>query len=61
VAYRKLSASEAFWRPSNQMGIENTDLGGQQLGARPWRLKPGQASTRHSHFDQEERRPARAG
>jgi uncharacterized cupin superfamily protein len=58
VAYRKLPASEAFWRPSNQMGIENTDLGGQlgarQLGARLWRLKPGQASTRHRHFDQEE-------
>lgn len=53
-----LLASEAFWRPSNQMGIENTDLGGQlearQLGARLWRLKPGQASTRHRHLDQEE-------
>jgi uncharacterized cupin superfamily protein len=40
------------------MGIENTDLGGQlearQLGARLWRLKPGQASTRHRHVDQEE-------
>jgi len=58
VAYRKLSASETFWRPSNQMGIENTDLGGQleatQLGARLWRLKPGQASTKHRHFKQEE-------
>jgi uncharacterized cupin superfamily protein len=58
VAYRKLPASEAFWRPSNQMGIENTDLGHQlearQLGARLWRLKPGQASTRHRHFAQEE-------
>jgi uncharacterized cupin superfamily protein len=58
MGYRKLSASEAFWRPSNQMGIENTDLGGQlearQLGARLWRLKPGQASTRHRHFEQEE-------
>lgn len=58
MSYRRLSASEAFWRPSNQMGIENTDLGGQleakQLGARLWRLKPGQASTRHRHFDQEE-------
>lgn len=58
MAYRKLPASEAFWRPSNQMGIENTDLGGQleakQLGARLWRLKPGQASTRHRHFRQEE-------
>lgn len=58
MAYRKLSASEAFWRPSNQMGIENTDLGKQlearQLGARLWRVKPGQASTRHRHFEQEE-------
>jgi uncharacterized cupin superfamily protein len=58
VSYRKLSAAEAFWRPSNQMGIENTDLGAQleaqQLGARLWRLKPGQASTRHRHFKQEE-------
>lgn len=58
MAYRKLLASESFWRPSNQMGIENTDLGRQlearQLGARLWRLKPGQASTRHRHFDQEE-------
>jgi uncharacterized cupin superfamily protein len=58
VAYRVLSASDAFWRPSNQMGIDNTDLGGQleakQLGARLWRLKPGQASTKHRHFEQEE-------
>jgi uncharacterized cupin superfamily protein len=58
VAYRKLPASEAFWRPSNQMGIDNTDLGRQleakNLGARLWRLRPGQASTRHRHFDQEE-------
>ena len=53
-----LPASEAFWRPSNQMGIDNTDLGGQleaeKLGARLWRLRPGQASTRHRHFAQEE-------
>jgi uncharacterized cupin superfamily protein len=58
VAYRKLLASEAFWRLSNQMGIENTDLGKQlearRIGARLWRLKPGQASTRHRHFEQEE-------
>src|SRR3954451_2848285 len=40
------------------MGVENTDLGGQleakHLGARFWRLRPGQASTQHRHFDQEE-------
>ncbi len=58
MAYRKLPISEAFWRPSNQMVIGNTNLGDQlearQLGARLWRLKPGQSSTRHRHFDQEE-------
>lgn len=58
MAYRTLPASEAHWRPSNQMGIANTDLGKQlgakALGARLWRLSPGQASTRHRHFQQEE-------
>lgn len=51
--YRVLHASEAFWRPSNQMGVLNTDLAKQleaeTLGARLWRLTPGQASTRHRH------------
>jgi len=36
----------------------NTDLAKQleasALGARMWRLEPGQASTRHRHFEQEE-------
>lgn len=58
MAFRVLPAGDAFWRPSNQMGVLNTDLGGQleagQIGARLWRLKPGQASTKHRHFDQEE-------
>jgi uncharacterized cupin superfamily protein len=40
------------------MGVENTDLGKQldatTLGARIWRLHPGQASTKHRHFDQHE-------
>jgi len=40
------------------MKVENTDLAKQleaeNLGARLWRLKPGQASTKHGHFDQEE-------
>lgn len=58
MAYRRLSAAEAHWRPSNQMGVENTDLakqlGASGLGARLWRLAPGQASTRHRHFEQEE-------
>ena len=53
-----LHADEAFWRPSNQMGVLNTDLAKQLaadgLGARLWRLKPGQASTRHRHQRQVE-------
>ena len=51
--YRLLKASDAHWRPSNQMEVENTDLGRQlgaeTLGTRLWRLRPGQASTRHRH------------
>ena len=53
-----LRAAEAFWRESNQMGVLNTDLGKQlgsaTMGARLWRLHPGQASTKHRHVDQEE-------
>ena len=56
--YRVLPAADAFWRPSNQMGVLNTDLAKQleasTLGARLWRLTPGQASTRHRHASQEE-------
>ena len=58
MAYRRLAARDAFWRRSNQMGVLNTDLGKQleasALGARLWRLEPGQASTRHRHREQEE-------
>jgi uncharacterized cupin superfamily protein len=58
MPYRRLDADQAFWRPSNQMGVMNTDLGkqleAQSLGARLWRLEPGQASTRHRHRTQEE-------
>src|SRR5215210_8516720 len=58
MAHRVLPADTAFWRPSNQMGVLNTDLGKQlgaaTLGARLWRLAPGQASTRHRHAAQHE-------
>jgi uncharacterized cupin superfamily protein len=58
VAYRFLSSGDAFWRPSNQMKVENTDLakqlGAETLGARLWRLRPGQASTQHRHFETHE-------
>ena len=51
--YRVLRAEQAMWRPSNLMGVLNTDLGRQleseDLAARLWRLEPGQASTRHRH------------
>jgi uncharacterized cupin superfamily protein len=53
VSYSVLPAGEAFWRPSNQMGVLNTDLakqlGAEGMGARLWRLRPGQASTKHRH------------
>jgi len=53
MGYRLLRSEDAFWRPSNQMRVQNTDLGKQleaeTLGARLWRLAPGQASTRHRH------------
>jgi quercetin dioxygenase-like cupin family protein len=58
VAYRVLRSADAFWRRSNQMRTLNTDLAGQleagAVAARMWRLEPGQASTRHKHFTQEE-------
>lgn len=58
AGYRVLHAADAFWRPSNAMGVLNTDLGGQleaeALGARLWRLAPGQASTKHRHVTQTE-------
>lgn len=56
--YRVLPAGDAFWRPSNQMRVQNTDLAKQvaapTLGARLWRLSPGQASTKHRHFKEHE-------
>lgn len=58
AGYSVLPADDAFWRPSNQMGVMNTDLakqhGATALGGRFWRLEPGQASTRHRHVEQDE-------
>lgn len=58
MAHRLLRASDAHWRRSNQMSVLNTDLAKQleasRLSARLWRLEPGQASTKHRHFEQEE-------
>jgi len=53
VAYRLLRSADAFWRPSNQTGVDNTDLakqlGAETMGARFWRLRQGQTITRHRH------------
>jgi mannose-6-phosphate isomerase-like protein (cupin superfamily) len=58
MSARVLRAADAFWRPSNQMGVLNTDLAKQleasTLGARLWRITPGQASTKHRHRTQGE-------
>ena len=58
MPYRVLKAADAFWRRSNQMQVQNTDLARQleatQLGARLWRLSPGEASTKHRHERREE-------
>jgi uncharacterized cupin superfamily protein len=58
MTYRVLHSRDAHWRPSNQMKVENTDLAKQleaeTLGARFWRLQPGQASTKHRHFEMHE-------
>ena len=58
MSARVLNAGDAHWRPSNQMGVLNCDLGKQleatTLAARYWRLKPGQTSTKHRHITQTE-------
>ncbi len=58
MIFSHLPAASAFWRPSNQMGVLNTDLAKQlgttDFGARLWRLAPGQASTKHRHRRQTE-------
>lgn len=58
MAHRVLRADDAHWRESNQMRVLNTDLakqlGAGEMGARLWRLRPGQASTSHRHRSQEE-------
>ncbi len=58
MGFTVLAAPDAHWRPSNQMGVLNTDLARQLaapgFGARLWRLRAGQASTRHRHLRQTE-------
>lgn len=53
MGHRVLRSADAHWRRSNQMSVLNTDLakqlGAGTMGARLWRIEPGQASTRHRH------------
>jgi len=54
MTWNVLRADDASWRPSNQLGVLNTDVAVQlgasgAMGARLWRLEPGQWSTRHRH------------
>jgi hypothetical protein len=54
MAYRVLNARDAFWRPSNQMKVEKTDLAtlveAKTLAARFWLLNAGQDSTKNTQF-----------
>jgi mannose-6-phosphate isomerase-like protein (cupin superfamily) len=58
MSYTVLPAAAAFWRPSNQLGVLNTDLakqlGATTLGARMWHFRPGQSSTWHRHSEEQE-------
>lgn len=58
MAFRVLPAAEALWRPSNLLGVPNTDLanqlGAKTLAARLWRLRPGEATSRHRHVREDE-------
>ncbi len=58
MGHRVVPAETALWQPSRLMGVENCDLAGQLatpgLAARLWRMRPGQANTRHRHRTQTE-------
>ena len=56
---RVLHAADVFWRPSNQLGVPASPRrpkpwNSGTLGARLWRLAPGQFSTLHRHLEQVE-------
>ncbi|MCB0881756.1 MAG: cupin domain-containing protein [Thermoleophilia bacterium] len=58
MAHRVTRPDDTAWRLSNQMRTENANVGAQlgatTLGARFWRLHPGETSTRHRHIDEHE-------
>ena len=58
MGHRIVEPRTAPWRPSRLLGVENCDLasalGTPAVAARLWRLRPGQANTRHRHRTQTE-------
>jgi quercetin dioxygenase-like cupin family protein len=58
VSYSVLPAGEAPWRASKMTGTLTVDLAGQlgatTLGARLWRLRPGEELPRHRHAETHE-------
>ena len=58
MTYSVLPAGEAPWRPSKMLGTLNVDvagaLGATTLGARLWRLRPGEALPLHRHAETHE-------
>ena len=58
MRYRIVEPETAPWRPSQLLGVDNCDLASALatpgVAARFWRLRPGQANTRHRHRSQTE-------
>jgi len=58
MGFRLLESDDMHWRPTNVLCAENVDLaidlGADELGARLWRFRPGEASLAHRHREQQE-------
>jgi quercetin dioxygenase-like cupin family protein len=58
MGFRILRAADQVWRPTNPLGVINTNLTSQlgfdELALRLWRVAPGQAIPRHRHHFQTE-------
>ncbi len=58
MGFRVLRAADQLWRPTNPLGVINTNLTSQlgfdDLALRLWRVSPGQAIPRHRHQFQTE-------
>ena len=58
MGFRILRVADQLWRPTNPLGVINTNLTSQLgfdgLALRLWRVSPGQAIPRHRHQFQTE-------